>query len=373
VTSLELAEPAYRGGGFLHDRWMESVGIPIYRGFYIEDLRTLELGWWEERQCHAAFIQLDGQQGIGETRVSELAPGAATSPLRLAFDEVVYVLEGVGATVVWPDDGSERSTFEWQKHSLFRIPHDYGYQLFNAQGNRPARLLHYNLLPLAMSVVRNPARLINPPADGANVATSAGKEVYAEAKPVEATAKFFVDRGIPTFWYGNFFPDMRAWDSLVPLRGRGAGGRTVFLAFPGSEMSAHMSAFPAGTYKRAHRHGPGFVLLIPAGEGFSIFWPEGGEKIVVPWHEGTMMVPPNRWFHQHFNVADAPARYLALHPAQQFARGAEKVQDRARDQIDYTMEEPWIRAKFESELAQRGLTPAMPTEAYEMPDYQWRY
>ena len=64
--------------------------------------------------------------------------------------------------------------------------------------------------------------------------------------------------------------------------------------------------------------------MIPAGEGYSVLWEEGKEKIVAPWHEGSMFVPPNKWFHQHFNVGATPARYLALHPPRQFRGHAEK-------------------------------------------------
>ena len=42
---------------FTYDYWMESTGLPIHRGFYVQDLRTLGLGWWEERRCMSAFIQ----------------------------------------------------------------------------------------------------------------------------------------------------------------------------------------------------------------------------------------------------------------------------------------------------------------------------
>jgi hypothetical protein len=84
-------------------------------------------------------------------------------------------------------------------------------------------------------------------------------------------------------------------------------------------------------------------------------------------------VPPTRWFHQHFNVGATPARYLAFHPPLQFYGHAEKVEDRARDQIEYVAEDPFIREKFETELAQRGLQSAMPAEAYTNPDYQWAY
>ncbi|HEV2361463.1 MAG TPA: hypothetical protein VGS21_07160, partial [Acidimicrobiales bacterium] len=143
----------------------------------------------------------------------------------------------------------------------------------------------------------------------------------------------------------------------------------VFLGFPESEMTSHMSVFPSRTYKKAHRHGPGRSIVIPAGEGYSVLWQgEDDEKIIVPWHEGTLLTPPNRWFHQHFNVGERPARYLALHPLRQFSGHSEKVEDRERDEIDYSREEPWIREKFEAELAQRGLTSGIPPEAYTTPN-----
>jgi mannose-6-phosphate isomerase-like protein (cupin superfamily) len=75
---------------------METVGIPIHRGYYVEDLRTVELGWWEERQCNAAFIQLMGQEGVSEARVSEIPPVKTLPPTPFALDEVVYVVEGEG-------------------------------------------------------------------------------------------------------------------------------------------------------------------------------------------------------------------------------------------------------------------------------------
>ena len=80
---------------------MDSLGLPIHSGYYIEDLRALPLGRWEERGCDAAFIQLEGQQGITETRVSEVPPRGVLPPVRLAFDEVVYVVQGRGATTIW--------------------------------------------------------------------------------------------------------------------------------------------------------------------------------------------------------------------------------------------------------------------------------
>jgi quercetin dioxygenase-like cupin family protein len=354
---------------FSYDMWMESIGIPIHKGYYIEDLRTLELEWWEERKCKAAFFQLMGQEGVSSARVTEIAPGKSLPPLKFALDELVYVAQGRGLTTVWRKEGSPKKTFEWEAHSLFLLPHGHYRQFSNMQGDKPVRLLHYSYLPLAMSAIQDPEFFFNNPYEPGDLVASGNGDFYSEAKLIQGGNDEFL--GLRAFWYGNFFPDMRAWDKLDANRKRGAGGKSVFLQFPDSELSAHMSVFAAQTYKKAHRHGPGRVIIIPAGEGYSIMWEEGKEKIVVPWHECSVFVPPNRWFHQHFNAGGQPARYLALHPPMQFHGHAEKVEDRAKDQIEYPDEDPWVRQKFEAELTKRGLESLMPDQAYRDREYEW--
>ena len=355
---------------FTYDHWMESLGIPIHTGYFIGDLRTCDLEWWEDRKCKAAFMQLMGQEGVTGAWIQEVAPGESTPPVRFALDEVVYVVEGRGTTTVWRDDDGARKTFEWQNNSMFIVPRNYHYTINNMQGDKVVRLLHYNYLPLAMSAVGDPDFFFDNPFAGQDVIASEDGEFYSEAKMVTDSGKWNVwNRRV--YRYGNFFPDMRAWDKLDENKKRGAGGHSVFIEFPNSELSCHMSVFAARTYKKAHRHGPGRVIVIPAGEGYSILWEEGKEKIVVPWREASVFVPPNKWFHQHFNAGATPARYLAFHPPMQFHGYAEKVEDRAKDQIEYPDEDPFVRQKFEEELAKRGTTSLMHEEAYTNYDYEW--
>jgi hypothetical protein len=346
---------------------MESIGIPIHRGFFIEDLRTVELGWWDERQCNAAFIQLMGQEGITSATVMEIAPGKTLPPVKFALDELIYVLQGRGVTTVWTDDGALKKTFEWQDRSLFQIGSNCYQQLSNMRGDQPARVLRYSYLPLAMSLVTDSRFYFNNPFTKASIAKQEG-DAYSEAKLVENGDPALAWGGKRVYWFGNFFPDMAAWDKLSTNR---RGGMSVTIMFPDSEMSCHMSVFPTRTYKKAHRHGPGRVIVIPGGEGYSILWEEGKERIVCPWHEGSMFVPPNKWFHQHFSVGAVPGRYLALHPPRQFRGHAEKIEDRAKDMIEYIDEDPWIRRKFEEELAKRSLTSLIPDEAYKVASYDW--
>ena len=346
---------------------MDATGLPIYRGHSVGDLRTVELGEWRERQCNAAFTELAGQEGITEGRIEEIPPGKSLPPLRLAVDELVYVVSGQGICTV-ATEGRPKKTFEWQKFSLFLLPGGVTHQFTNMQGDQPARLLHYSYMPLAMSLIMDRELLFNPPHETPD-------RIYNDDNPY-AEAQLKLGRGWGTrnmrqVWTGNFFPDMRGWDKLNNLSGRGAGGASVMMRYPGSEVSSHMSVFPPGTYKKGHRHGPGRIIVIPEGEGFSIMWEEGHEKVIVPWQEASMFVPPDRWFHQHFNLGGTPARYLALHPPPQFYGRSEQVEDRERDQIEYPDEDPFVRNYFEEELAKRGNKTLMPDECYK--DYNYTF
>jgi quercetin dioxygenase-like cupin family protein len=344
-----------------HYTWAKSLGLPIHRGYFIEDGRTAELGWWEERQCYAAFVMLSGQEGTGEMRITEIPAGEKLPPLKFALDELVYVLSGRGFTTVW--EGSTEKTFEWHERSMFLLPHGRTHQLSNAQGSAPVRLIHYNFLPTALAGIPYPEVFFNNDAFTPEAGQNIDQDLYSAAGSAPSTTGSLV-------WWGNFFPDLAAWDKLRTLKSRGAGGTSVAMQFPHSPHFAHMSVIPNRAYKKGHRHGPGFAIVIPAGEGFSVMWKEGQEKVFVPWHEGSIFIPPSRWFHQHFNTGPIPARYLAMHPPVQFAYD-EKVDDRANNQIEYVDEDPAIRKHFEGELAKFDLTSLMPDEAYTNPDYDW--
>ena len=140
----------------------------------------------------------------------------------------------------------------------------------------------------------------------------------------------------------------------------------IMLEIANNLLSAHISQFPVGTYKKAHRHGPGAHVIILRGEGFSLMWPEDKEIQRYDWGEYSLLVPPERWFHQHFNIGAEPARYLALKPfssrkfpglKKQF--GTSESVKAGGDQIEYEDEDPRIRKMFEEELAKRGVRSRM--------------
>ena len=111
-------------------------------------------------------------------------------------------------------------------------------------------------------------------------------------------------------------------------------------------------------------------MIILSGEGFSLMWPEGEEPRRYEWKPGTLIVPPNMWFHQHFNTGTEPARYLAFKHEVVSIRNAQGVpkawisQRIGGDQIDYADESPVVRETFAKALAENGLEPKMDA-AYE--------
>lgn len=349
--------------GYVYDKFIDSLGLPVHGGYYIEDLRKVELAPWDEFECNGAVIQLEGMKGVTESKVLEIPGGGAIPAHTFAIDETFFVLEGHGFTTVWVNE-TKKHTFEWGPRSLFMIPQGVHRTFSNARGDQPAKLVTNSYLPLAMAMFPDPKFFWSDTYADPNLLEVHEGDAYSVATRSEG--------GRGATWRGNFFTDLASWDGLVPHRQRGGGGHVVDIEFPNSEMGGHMSVFPNGTYKKGHRHGPGVVIIIPAGEGFSVMWPEGEDQVVVPWHEASMFVPPNRWFHQHFNVSTVPARYLALSPLRQTRPGNENFVPR-EDQIEYPDEAPWIREMFRKEVEKRGGKVLMPEEIYTNYDYQWTY
>src|SRR6476620_4221416 len=79
-----------------YEKWMASLELPVYRGHHVDNLGTVELGDWPERECKGAFLYLQGMEDIHEARVVEIPPGKSVAPTRLALEELVYVVKGRG-------------------------------------------------------------------------------------------------------------------------------------------------------------------------------------------------------------------------------------------------------------------------------------
>ena len=113
-------------------------------------------------------------------------------------------------------------------------------------------------------------------------------------------------------WETNFVADLASFE-MMPWEARGAGSSNMQFLLSEGSIGAHVSEMPVGTYKKAHRHGAGAHVFALSGTGFSILWYEGDKEFIRrEWKYGFIYAPPEDMFHQHFNTAGEPARYLAF-------------------------------------------------------------
>jgi oxalate decarboxylase/phosphoglucose isomerase-like protein (cupin superfamily) len=273
------------------------------------------------------------------------------------FEEMIFVIAGNGATSVWNEEGN-KITFEWHEGSLFSPPLNTWRQHFNGSGVRPAPLLAVTSAPPIVNLFRNMDFVFNNP-------FSFDDRFDADPNSFSGKGEAYKIKDRPT-WDTNFIPDVRTLQ-LHSWEKRGAGGFNVMIELAHNSMGAHISQFPIGTYKKAHRHGPGAHVVIIGGEGYSLMWPEGSPPRRFDWKDGSVVVPPDRWFHQHFNTGSRPARYLALRaggrkytrPWGSKAYAVDESVKAGGDQIEYEDEDPQIRRMFEAELAKQGVVCCM--------------
>ena len=356
VVSEELAKKFATEKETPYTRWVRSEGLDIISSFYVPDLHIVELKPWARRGGKGVFLNHDASRTSNDCYVCEIAPGKQLEPQRQLFEEMVYVLDGRGSTSVWNDAG-RKITFEWKAGAIFAIPLNTWHQHFNGSGTKAARYVAVTNAPVIINAFGDTTFVFN--------------TKYDFTERFNGEPDYFAGRGDQKglLLDTNFVADAVNLP-LYTANERGAGGGHIRFSMAKGYLNSHISQFPVGTYKKAHAHGPGAHVIIMSGEGFSLMWPEGEEPTRYEWKEGTMIVPPNLWFHQHFNTGEGAARYLAFKAegvAIRNAQGVPKAWISRRlggDQIDYADEAPRIRQLFTEALAKKGLESRM-EKAYQ--------
>ena len=339
-----------------YSRWVHDEGLDIVSAHYIPDLNTVELKPWERRGGSGVFINHEASRTSNDCYVCEIPSGGKLAPQRQLFEEMILVLDGQGSTTVWNDEGAKVS-FEWTKGSLFAIPLNTWHQHFNGSGSAPARFVSSTNLPPVINLYDDADFVFNTAYDFKT--RFAGEPDYFSNKGEQ--------NGL--LLQTNFVADAVNLP-LIPAKERGAGGGHIRFSMAKGSMNSHISQFPTATYKKGHRHGPGAHVIMLSGTGYSLMWPEGEEPRRYEWQAGSLIVPPNMWYHQHFNTGGEPARYLAFKHEVVSIRNAQGVpkawisQRIGGDQIDYADESQVVRDLFAKALAESGQEPAM-AESYE--------
>lgn len=337
--------------------WQRHEGVRVILDFAFDDLGTVELTPWPRKGGSGAIINIPYAHLPNDAHLIEIKPGAKSDPEHHMYEENVYVVSGRGATSVWLNE-RKKLTFEWHAGSVFAIPLNAWYQHFNASGSEPARYLAVTNTPPIMRLFGDEEFVFNTP--------------FEFKRRFAGDADYFSSEGTlysKNEWVSNFIPNAPDMP-LYSRENRGAGGIHIGLRMAQNNLHCHISEFPVGTYKKAHRHGPGAHLLILSGEGYSMLWTEGSEFRKADWRKGGMViVPSDACFHQHFNTGATRARYLAMTHGDQGAYstnaretltsegglgGSDVSLNEGGRQIEYEDEDRQLHQIFETDLKRSG-------------------
>jgi len=342
--------------------WIKKEGLPVADDYAI-DLFAVDTAPWARANVNAAAVHLKGRGDFASMLLFDIAPAHSTAPRHHLYEEVYYVLDGHGSTQVDLGDGRTQA-FEWGPSSLFVVPLNMTYRIFNASGRNRALLVSTTNLPLIMNTFHDERFIF-----GCDFEFNdrLGKDKY-----FAGAGELFLVRPGNDMWETNFVPDLRTL-TLKKWGERGAGAN-INVVFPDSILHTHISEIPVGTYKKAHRHHPGFHVMSITGEGYSLLWFEGDNDFLrIDWKHGVVFPPADRQFHQHFNTGGYPARYLAtglgsvrfpfttsqrrssvgLRPGE---KGADWTSTReGGDQIDYEDQDPRIERIWIEEHSKKSI------------------
>lgn len=339
-----------------YEEWKESEGLPTIRGYSVPSLFDVELTPWESRGGSGVFINLEGTGGFNDTYLCEIPPQDSLKPIRHIYEETIYILKGQGATTVWNDE-NKKQTFEWHEHSYFAIPPNAWHQHHNGSGTEAVRYVAMTAAPRVIDTFKSLDFVFNNP--------YVFKDKFDDEAGYFTETKKLRARG---GWATNFVSDVVEASAIARevggSEGRGSGALGTGFAMVNSTVRSHSSSWPVGTYKKAHRHGPGIHVLLLRGTGYTLMWQEGQPIERVDWQPGTMFVPPEMWFHQHFNTGTEPVLFLAIGwgTDKPKAGGKQYVYKSVKlggDQIEYEDEDPAIHRDFEAALKRNGATCAM--------------
>jgi mannose-6-phosphate isomerase-like protein (cupin superfamily)/oxalate decarboxylase/phosphoglucose isomerase-like protein (cupin superfamily) len=359
-----------------YEEWRKKEGIPVYTDYAVANVRTAPVEPWKRMGVLGAYIDLKGGEGINDGYICEIPSSGHTTPQRYLFEEILYVLSGEGESTIW-NAGSGKQSVKWKAGSVFGPPLNTWRQHFN-RGRVPARLLAITNAPVVIDLfhdsnfVFNNDYVFRERYQGDPDTFGAGPEKLHHK---ETTSEESEQRGGVYTWESAYIPDAKTL-KVFASRERGESNSRIELQLADNTMQAHISEFEVGTYKKAHRHGPGSHVVMLNGRGYTLMW-KGALKyseapketqVRVDWNEGSLFVPPDGWFHQHFNAGGDPARYLAAtwggdgkYFMRALAGGGRthrlgKTSTRVGGNlIEYEDEDPVIREIFVEELKKSGI------------------
>lgn len=335
--------------------FVREEGVPLYEGSGLEELQNLPLADWERRGGKAAYTRLGDQEDGYNMQIVEIPPGGQLKPEHHMYDALMFVLKGGGASTIW-QEGEPKRTIEWQEGALLAIPLNAWHQEFNRSGVESCRVVFISNMGRIINLFNNLDFVFN--------------NRYAFTDRFSYGMEDYLDKEVkwaPRVLETNFIADVRALE-LNPFPERGNRTSIMRMSMAGTSIGMHVMGVSEGTYVTAHRHGPGALVMVVAGQGYELFFRQGDEtnRTKLQANPYTVVSPQLNEYHQHFNTGKGEYRMLAFrgtgirygHGSPYSAAKTAQSKDpfAYSYKIPYEQEDPEIQEQYFRELEKNGIS-----------------
>lgn len=346
-TELVQEAPA---GTYLVDAyedWAKAEGVPVLTGSAI-DLRTANVVPWARFDAKGAFCHVDGRCDFLSVFLLEIAAGKTAAPQRHLYEEICYVIDGIGETVIETPAGTR--TVAWAPRSIFSMPMNARYRHRNT-GTTPARIAGINDMRYLFNLFRNEAFVYALTSDFPERISKPGLASGAAGLRLDADAvKDLAVVDIPA-----------ASTSPYPAR--------LPLSLYDGTISTDVWQIEPGTYTEAKRQFQGVHHIGISGQGYMVISEDGAQNPTrIDCQPGLLFSAPAMMYYQHFNSTAEPMRFITLElgsvrtPMFRHRRvdyGDNSVYAAGRDIIPYAKQDTAIRKAWIDTIAAKGIKPAL--------------
>src|ERR1700691_2712091 len=141
-----------------YEKWCDAQGVPIVKGFFIEDLTTVQTAPWQARGANGAIILLDGADETNGSYILKIDGGESSRWLKHMYEELFHVAAGSGFIELRVDGRVTRQP--WSAGAVFSPPLNSEYRLI---ADRDATFYCVNAAPPVMNLFHNEAFVVDNP------------------------------------------------------------------------------------------------------------------------------------------------------------------------------------------------------------------
>jgi quercetin dioxygenase-like cupin family protein len=243
-----------------------------------------------------------------EVFVAKLGPQRQSNPQRHLYEQMIYVIEGTGHTLIWENEKAEPVRLDWEAGDLFSPPLNHRYQHHNDSSTQAAALFNVTTRPLS--------EVLYGKNDFLNQVDYSFDSIMEEYYPIKEP--------IPTGTVTTAYVEMKGGLLVKNIKGRelpynrpGHWG-IAFLPIQGNSMAGNrlfeleIFNYQSPSDSPYHRHPWEVIYFVLKGNGGGIFHLPNQPPEYLEFKEGDVYFERSNKYHWHGPINNSEYRIIQI-------------------------------------------------------------